>query len=279
MTLVTGLPLLVLLQLQIPEPVGFVNDFAGVIDDASRTTMLAVIEEVRAKSRGEIVVVTLTDLGGRPAAEVARDIGREWKVGAMGQAGDPARNAGVVLLLKPGVRPGDGQADLFIATGTGAEGFITDARAGRVRDAIGRTAVRDGSYAAGLLVGVALLAQAYADEFGFELTGATVRPPVPRGTTADRSGVLLVLFFVLMLTIALPALAAGGGGPGGPLRRRRGGLAQALLLGAILGGHRRRGGWGGGWGGGFGGGGFGGGGFGGFGGGGGFSGGGAGGSF
>ena len=51
--------------------------------------------------------------------EVARDIGREWGVGAQGGAGDRARNAGVVLLLKPGARPGDGQADLFISTGLG----------------------------------------------------------------------------------------------------------------------------------------------------------------
>src|SRR4051812_40406023 len=103
--------------------------------------MLAVIDEVRQKSRGEIVVVTLPDLGGRAASDVARDIGRQWKVGAIGGAGDAARNAGVVLLLKPGARPGDGQAEIFIATGSGSEGFLTDIATGRIRDAIGQEAV------------------------------------------------------------------------------------------------------------------------------------------
>jgi uncharacterized protein len=170
-----ALTIALVLQLQLPSPVGYVNDFAGVVDATSERTMTAIIEEVRSKSGGEIAVVTLPDLAGRSPMSVARDIGREWGVGSRGGPGDPARNAGVVLLLKPGDRPGDGRADLFIATGTGAEGFITDARAGRIRDAIGRASVEGGSYAEGLVVGVWLLGQAYAEEFGFEITGE--RPP------------------------------------------------------------------------------------------------------
>ena len=257
--------LLLALQLQLPRPVGYVNDFARVLDTASVQAMQRVIDEVRAKSGGEIVVVTLADLGGREPIEVARDIGREWKVGAQGAIGDARRNTGVVVLLKPGRRPGDGQAELAIATGTGAEGFITDAEAGRVRDAIGGASAEQGSYGAGLAAGVALLGADYAREFGFELTGAA--PPAPaarRQKTNLPWGLLPLVLFVLIFAMA------GG-------RRRRGGLAEALLWGAILGGGRRGGGWGGGggWGsgGGFGGG------FGGFGGGGGFSGGGASGRF
>jgi len=148
------LALLLVLQFQIPDPIGYVNDFAHVLDGPSQQQMLAVIDEVRRKSGGEIVVVTLADLGGRSAIEVARDIGRQWKVGAQGSLGDPARNAGLVLLLKPGQRPGDGQAELAIASGSGAEGFITDAFSGRVRDAIREAAVQNGRYAAGVVARV-----------------------------------------------------------------------------------------------------------------------------
>ena len=50
-------------------------------------------------ARGEIVVVTLPDLGGRPPEDVARQIGRQWRVGASGTGpGDRARNAGVIIL-------------------------------------------------------------------------------------------------------------------------------------------------------------------------------------
>src|SRR5947209_8454104 len=87
--------LLLLLAVQLgsdslPSPSGYVNDFAGVLDPAAVSRMDAVIAEVRAKSRGEIAVVTLADLGDRAASDVALQIGRQWGVGAKGAAGDPA---------------------------------------------------------------------------------------------------------------------------------------------------------------------------------------------
>lgn len=273
------IPLLVGFQLQIPAPTGYVNDFAHVIDDQSAQQMLAVIDEVRRKSGGEIVVVTLPDLGGRSAIDVARDIGRQWKVGAQGGPGDRARNAGVVVLLRPGQRPGDGRAELAVATGSGAEGFITDAFGGQVRDAISESALQSGSYATGLVTGVALVARAYAREFGFELTG---NPPA---AVPDEGGgvpggafmlVPLILFVVLPIFLRIAFAASAFRRP-----YYSGGANWLgwLLLSSVL-RSGRRGGWGGGWGGGgFRGGGFGGGGFGGFGGGGGFSGGGASGRF
>ncbi len=256
--------------LQVPAPTGYVNDFAGVIDPASRAAMEDVIARVRAACGGEIVVVTLADLKGRADIEVATDIGRAWKVGAQGAAGDPRRNTGVVLLLVPGGHPGDGKARVAIATGTGAEGFITDALSGRIRDAIGRQSVSAGSYAAGLVTGVQLLAAAYAQEFGFQLTG--VAPALPPAASPAPSGVGVAgVLFVIVMFLVFAAVVRRRGGTGG--------LVAGMILGQLLGGGRR-GGWGGG---GFGGGGFGGfgggGGFGGFGGGGGFSGGGAAGGF
>src|SRR2546428_10100503 len=105
-----------------PPPRGYVSDFAGVLDAASVSHMEAVIAEVRAKSRGEIAVVTLPDIGDRAASDVALQIGRQWGVGAKGAAGDPAKNLGVVVLLVPlkNRRPGNGRA--FIATGRAPEG-------------------------------------------------------------------------------------------------------------------------------------------------------------
>src|SRR5437763_7808660 len=169
------LALTLLLQITVPPPRGYVNDFAGVLDAASVAHMGAVIAEVRDKTRGELAVVTLPDIDDRPAADVALEIGRRWGVGAKGEAGDPAKNLGVVVLLVPkqNHRPGTGQ--IFIATGRGAEGFLTDARVGRIRDAMTPYLARE-QYGAGLVHGLNLIAQAFAQEFGVTLTGA----PAPR---------------------------------------------------------------------------------------------------
>ncbi|TMC48527.1 MAG: TPM domain-containing protein [Chloroflexi bacterium] len=67
-----------LLQIAVPPPRGYVNDFAGVLDAQSISHMESLIAEVREKTRGEIAVVTLSDIGDRPAADMALEIGRRW---------------------------------------------------------------------------------------------------------------------------------------------------------------------------------------------------------
>src|SRR3954465_7785593 len=116
--------LLVLQGITIPQPVGYVNDFAHVIDAATASRIEGVIADVKAKSGGEIVVVTLPDLKGRDVTDVARTIGRDWKVGAAGKVGDKARNAGLVILLVPRATSSDGRGHVAIQTGYGTEGFL-----------------------------------------------------------------------------------------------------------------------------------------------------------
>src|SRR5438270_11582505 len=118
--------------LTIPPPTGVVNDFAHVLDPATIERMTRVAEDVRNKSRGEIAVVTLSDIGQRAPADVALQIGRQWKVGKIGNPGDPTRNAGAVILLVPKETSKAGRGHCFISTGRGTEGFITDADAGDV---------------------------------------------------------------------------------------------------------------------------------------------------
>lgn len=243
--------LLALLQFTVPPPRGYVNDFAGVLDQASVSHMEAVITEVQQKTRGEIAVVTLADIGDRQAADVALQIGRQWGVGAKGEAGDPAKNLGVVVLLVPLKNHRSGTGQLFIATGRGAEGFLPDAEVGRIRDAVTPYLARE-DYGAGLSRAVDRIGQSFAQEFGVTLTGVPApgaerepgRPQIPVGWII--AAVILLILLSRGRILLLPFGGLGGSG---------------------------------GWGRGGGGGGFGGGGFGGFGGGGGFSGGGGGGRF
>ncbi|MFY7922685.1 MAG: TPM domain-containing protein, partial [Gemmatimonas sp.] len=78
----------------LPQPVGYVNDFANVIAPDAEARLVALAERLNAATRGDMVIVTLPDLGGRPVEEVSLRLGREWKIGANAAIGDAARNAG-----------------------------------------------------------------------------------------------------------------------------------------------------------------------------------------
>ena len=141
------LALLAALVLQgpdIPPPRGLVNDFANVIPGSSAARLEQIAGDVRAKSQGEIAVVTLPQLNNYPPYEVALRIGREWGVGPMGEAGEAQKNLGAVILVVPKETSENGRGRCYVATGRGAEGFLTDGEvAGFCREAVPFFQARD----------------------------------------------------------------------------------------------------------------------------------------
>ena len=254
------------------QPAGYVTDATGTLDAGVIGRIDSLAERLRTRTGAEIAVAVLPTIGDRAAVDVAVAIGRAWRVGLNAPIGDQRRNASVVILLVPKNPADPSSGQVFIATGQGLEGIVTDLQAGRVRDLMTPDFKR-GDYGAGLEAGVGALAALIAKGMGVTdsalAAGARGLEPGAENGVGLPPG-LLVFVFVGLFVIAL-VIARITRGVVGPLGRRRGGPTF----------------WGGGWGGGgFGGGGFGGfggggggGGFGGFGGGGGFSGGGAGGRF
>ncbi len=204
--------------LEIPAPRGMVNDFAGVIpaEQAARIERLA--RAVREASRGEISVVTLPDIGTRAPGDVALQIGREWKVGAAAAVGDRARNAGVVVLVVPKETGTDGKGHLFIATGQGAEGFLTDAQTGDIRREA-TPLLQKSDYGTALELITQRIAEKYGAEFGFSVDTLS-RIPAEQPIGAEREpgggippGLALLLFVVILLV-------ASRGRSGGCLDRK-----------------------------------------------------------
>ena len=245
------------------RPTGFVTDVAGALDPAAEARIDALAQRLKNATGAELAVVVLPTIGDRAAVDVAVAIGRAWGVGAAAAVGDPRRNAGLVVLLVPRREDDPNSGQIFIATGQGLEGIITDLKAGQARDLM-RPHLSRGDYAAGLEAGIGALATLIAREMGVSdsalLAGEELRDDDDGG--GNIGGTLQTIFIIVFILVVLLAQSSTRKGRG----RRGGGW------------------WGGGFGGGFGGGmggfgGGGGGGFGGFGGGGGFSGGGAGGRF
>jgi uncharacterized protein len=246
----------------LPQPVGYVNDFAGVLSPEAGARIDALAQRVNAATRGDMVVVTLPDLAGRPKEEVALRLGREWKVGASAKIGDAARNAGVIILVVPKESAADGRGRCRIETGQGAEGFLTDATAGEIcRMAVPLFEQRQ--YSAALVQIAEEVAARYAESFGVTLDGA---PVSSRRVSRQPSAQIPWALILFVLFIVISAMGRGRRGRSGC-----GGCIPIPIPGPGLGGGFSGSGWssGGGFGGSSGG-------FGGFGGGGGFSGGGGG---
>jgi uncharacterized protein len=219
----------------IPAPRGLVNDFADVIPAEAEARIERIAAWVRARSGGEIAIVTLRDIGGRESNDVALRIGREWGLGARGAVGDRARNAGVVVLLIPKETATDGSGQIAVEVGQGAEGFIPDGVAGDIwREAI--PDLRRSDYGAALEHITYRVAERFAAEFDFSMDSlASVAPSsavrrsrpgrVPPGAIA---GTMIAMFVALLAVSLVVARVARRGQRGRRGRRGRGGLDSAL---------------------------------------------------
>ena len=235
-------------SLQIPQPTGFVNDFANVLSSQTEQQLLDVATTVRARSGGDIAVVTLPDIGQRAPGDVALAILRQWGLGKAGAPGEPTRNTGVVILLVPKETSSDGHGHTFIATGYGVEGFITDATAGAIQDeAIPYLQQHDYDSAVALMT--VRVAQRFAKEFNFSLDSVATGPIGARSpiTARSRSGGGLPIGTIIMIVLVVMFLFNS---IGGRWRGCGGGGCLPIFFPPMGGGWGNRGGWGGGGGGG-----------------------------
>ena len=262
---------------QIPEPTGnAVNDFAGVIDAATKQRVEQTLVNLKRQQKIEFGVVTVKTTGGQDIFDYSLELGRKWGVGH--QEGS---REGLLLLIAVDDRK------YFTLVSRHLQGELPDGLVGSIQRQNLVPALRSGDYGKGVADTIRAYIDRLAEQRGFTTAGiypsesASERrtQPTARRTRNTPKSSLSTCCVIIIVLIILVALMSGRGGGGGGA----GGCLNMLLLGSLL-NSGSRGGWGdsgGGWGssGWSGGGGGGGGGFGGFGGGGDFDGGGAGGSW
>jgi uncharacterized protein len=228
----------------IPAPVGHVNDFASVMDDASRAKLESFLAQVQEKTGAEFAVMTVKTTGVDDPMQYKVKVFERWHLGKKGE------DNGLLLLVALQERAA------YFETGYGLEGVLPDGLESRIHREIMLPRFRQEDYAGAITQGMLACAAKVAEDKGVKLewNGSELRYDDSGGT--GRPGVetiilLIVVFFIVMSIVGRLRRYGGYRGGGG------------WWIGPMMGG----GGWrGGGWGGGFGGGG-GGGGFGGFGGG------------
>jgi uncharacterized protein len=246
---------------KLPNPTGYLSDFAHVVEPAQRDQIEAFCTKVEQQLHVQFALVTVDSIGDRPIRDVGLSIARKWGVGS------EKTNQGVLLLLAIKERQSG------IETGYGIEPYITDGFSGSTLRSM-RPQLQAGDYGAALMAAARAMAAQIAQGKGIAFSEAGPPPgfqPEPAAPTGWIPFPLLLvgIFFFLLWLVSRGGRRRGNGGA----YRGGGALGSGVLIGGVPG--MGRGGWGGGWGGGgFGGGSSGGGGFGGFGGGG-FGGGGA----
>lgn len=250
---------------QRPQPQRLVNDLAHIFTPRQMQILEHRVVAFNDTTSNQIAIVTLPELYGYDKAQLAYEIGEKWGVGS------EKFDNGIVILVKP--KTGTSTGEVFIATGYGLEGAVTDAFARVVIEREMIPYFKNNDYYGGVNAALDVLMPVISGEISSK-------------EYTDDSGEVLpamifMLFFILVVVLLALSSRDNNQNMGGGNRRggRDFGVADAIILSSILSNAGRSRGAHGGFGGGsFGGGSFGGGGFGGFGGGS-FGGGGAGGSW
>ena len=225
----------------VPQPQGYVNDFAGVISAEFQQKLNSLVQELAEKTSAEIAVVTVQSIAPYDEKDYARKLFDNWKPGKIG------KDNGVLVLLAVKERR------WRIEAGYGVEGILPDGLCGDIGRNYMVPYFKEGSYGEGLYQGTLKVAQIIAKEANVSLGGLDALRESPAENEFPAAS--FVFPIIVLIFILLPILFN---------RNRRSGYGTGYYGGS----------WGGGYGGSFGGGGFGGGGFGGGGGGGGGAGGG-----
>jgi|GEM_PF-148956 len=272
-------------DLQIPQPQGLLNDFAGKLSPGSKEQIETLLRNFRDRTGIEVTVVTVAfdDLQGNPIEDYALQLGRQWGVGR-----ESEKRALVLLVaIKQPDSQGIYHGGTRLEVSRHLEGDVPDALAGELIRKM-RDDFTAGRFDQAVVTGTQTILATLAQKLGVSMDGIdssqAARQPVrqPMRAPSRRGGGIPLFAIIIVVFVVLAIIRSIGGGRGGG--GRRGGIGSDWLLWAILFGSGRGGGWGGGgWGGSSGNGGSswggggdsGGGGFGGFGGGGDFGGGGA----
>ena len=166
-----------------PAQRAYVVDTAGMVAAEDAAQIAKIGAELRAKTKAEIVVVTVATLGGKDIESYANELFRSWGIG------DARLNNGVLLLIAKDDRA------FRIEVGYGLEGAITDGYAGSVLDAM-KGEFRKENYSPAILTAYVTLAQKAGTEYGvaLESLGAALgipAKPAHLGAVADFGEMLM----------------------------------------------------------------------------------------
>ncbi|MBZ5724466.1 MAG: TPM domain-containing protein [Acidobacteriia bacterium] len=216
------------------KPQGYVSDFAGVIDSASREQLEAYCAIVERSTGAQMALAAVPSIEGEPIEDVANTIYRAWGVGQKG------KNEGILLLLAINDRRSR------LEVGYGLEPILPDGLDGSILREM-RPALRQRDYGDALMAAAQTIGSAIANAKNVRLLARLPRRHRETGSGRIPWPLLIGGFFLLLWLIrsAGPRGYGGGGGGGGGIGSFLPGLILGNMIGRSLGGGRGSGGFGG----------------------------------
>lgn len=168
----------------------YVNDFADVLSDETEQEIQQNAVALASETTAQVCVLTIDSLDGEDISEYSVDVFREWGIG------DKDKDNGVLIVLSVDDR------EMWITSGYGVEGTLTDARLGQLRDTYAIPYYSNDDFDTGTLqLFNSIVNELRVEEYGLEgLEGASLSAP-------DYSGATEIPFEVFIACMALFALA------------------------------------------------------------------------
>ena len=170
-----------------PSQREYIVDTAGIVSAEDCAQIEKIGEDLREKTKAEIVVVTVATLDGTDIESYANELFRSWGIG------DAKQSNGVLLLIAKDDRK------FRIEVGYGLEGEITDGRAGEILDKM-KPYFRDEKYSEGVLNAYQKLA-AYAYRAAGVAPGADVNETLEDASTHEEEPSILMNVLIFFLAI------------------------------------------------------------------------------
>jgi uncharacterized protein len=200
----------------IPQPSGYVNDYAGILSREHTYALTALIGEIEQKTTAQIAVVILNTIYPLDIESYAVKLFEKWGIGQKG------KDNGVLLLVALRDRK------VRIEVGYGLEGAIPDALAKIIINDYIVPSFKTGDYNSGIAKGAVAIAKLVAKEYNVELSEYGSLPqsvPIPQEPTFLQSlfqFIFTLLFILFFLSFRMGFLWWFLLMPG--TRRRRGGF-------------------------------------------------------
>lgn len=208
----------------LPSPTGYVNDYANVIDPATKQRMETILQNLKQRADIEFAVVTVKTTGDTPIFDYSLAVARGWGIGSR-----EGEKNGLLLVVAVDDRKSQIQVSRHL------EGDLPDGLVGATLRNM-RPFFQQNDYSKGLMAGVQTVVATLAQARGFNIEGIDQSYAYRGGTQATnnagsstkRAGggmsICGIIIIIVIIILILSAFRRGGGG----------GCLNLLLLNALF---------------------------------------------